>query len=100
MYKRQTLDGGFYTAAGVLPPCKYFCVTNMPLDDQWTDQQAVLKAGAVDYVEMCIRDSLSAAAVGERAAGRHARCGQRHPPRRKAAARQQLRRAAHFCMAF
>ena len=25
-------------------------VTNMPLDDQWTDQQAVLKAGAVDYV--------------------------------------------------
>lgn len=45
-----TLDGGFYTAAGVLPPCKYFCVTNMPLDDQWTDQQAVLKAGAVDYV--------------------------------------------------
>ena len=45
-----TLDGGFYTAAGVLPPCKYFCVTNMPLNDQWTDQQAVLKAGAVDYV--------------------------------------------------
>ena len=45
-----TLDGGFYTAAGVLPPCKYFCVTNMPLDDQWTDQQTVLKAGAVDYV--------------------------------------------------
>lgn len=36
---------------------------------------------------------LGAAAVGERAAGRHARCGQRHPPRRKAAARQQLRRA-------
>ena len=45
-----TLDGGFYTAAGVLPPCKYFCVTNMPLDDQWTDQQAVLSAGTVDYV--------------------------------------------------
>ena len=45
-----TLDGGFYTAAGVLPPCKYFCVTNMPLNDQWTDQQAVLKAGGVDYV--------------------------------------------------
>ena len=45
-----TLDGGFYTAAGVLPPCKYFCVTNMPLDDQWADQQAVLQAGAVDYV--------------------------------------------------
>ena len=25
-------------------------MTNLPLDDQWTDQQAVLKAGAVDYV--------------------------------------------------
>lgn len=45
-----TLDGGFYTAAGVLPPCRYFCVTNMPLDDQWVDQQAVLSASAVDYV--------------------------------------------------
>ena len=45
-----TLDGGFYTTAGVLPPCKYFCVTNMPLDDQWGDQQAVLVNSAVDYV--------------------------------------------------
>lgn len=45
-----TLDGGFYTAAGVLPPCKYFCVTNMPLDDQWTDQWAVLTNSAVEYV--------------------------------------------------
>ena len=45
-----TLDGGFYTTAGVLPPCKYFCVTNMPLDDQWSDQQAVLVNSAVDYV--------------------------------------------------
>ena len=45
-----TLDGGFYTTAGVLPPCKYFCVTNMPLDDQWSDQQAVLVNSAVGYV--------------------------------------------------
>ena len=45
-----TLDGGFYTAAGVLPPCRYFCVTNMPLDDQWTDQRAVLADSAVEYV--------------------------------------------------
>ena len=45
-----TLDGGFYTAAGVLPPCRYFCVTNMPLDDQWAEQNAVLAEGAVDYV--------------------------------------------------
>ena len=45
-----TLDGGFYTAAGVLPPCRYFCVTNMPLDDQWAEQNALLAGGAVDYV--------------------------------------------------
>ena len=53
-----TLDGGFYPAAGVLPPCKYFCVTNMPLDDQWTDQQADLKAGAVEYVVALTGDLL------------------------------------------
>ena len=45
-----TLDGGFYTAAGVLPPCRYFCVTNMPLDDQWAEQNALLAEGSVDYV--------------------------------------------------
>lgn len=45
-----TLDGGFYTAAGVLPPCRYFCVTNMPLDDQWAEQNALLAEGGVDYV--------------------------------------------------
>lgn len=45
-----TLDGGFYTAAGVLPPCRYFCVTNMPLQDQWQQQWDLLNAAAVDYV--------------------------------------------------
>ena len=45
-----TLDGGFYTVAGVLPPCRYFCVTNMPLDDQWAEQNALLAEGGVDYV--------------------------------------------------
>ena len=45
-----TLDGGFYTAAGVLPPCRYFCVTNMPLQDQWQQQWDLLDAAAVDYV--------------------------------------------------
>ena len=44
-----TLDGGFYTAAGLLPPCRYFCVTNMPLQDQWTEQDALMDAGGVDY---------------------------------------------------
>ena len=44
------MDGGFYTAAGVLPPCRYFCVTNMPLQDQWQQQWDLLDAAAVDYV--------------------------------------------------
>lgn len=44
-----TLDGGFYTACGVLPPCRYFCVTNMPLQDQWTEQDALLDTGGVEY---------------------------------------------------
>ena len=45
-----TLDGGFYTAAGVMPPCKYFCVTNMPLQDQWDQQWALLADSAVEYI--------------------------------------------------
>ncbi len=45
-----TLDGGFYTAAEVLPPCCYFCVTNMPLQNQWQQQWNLLNAAAVDYV--------------------------------------------------
>lgn len=44
-----TLDGGFYTAAGVLPPCRYFCITNMPLQDQWSQQDGLMDAGSVDY---------------------------------------------------
>ena len=45
-----TLDGGFYTVAGQLPPCKYFCVTNLPLAEQQQQQDALLAAGGVDYV--------------------------------------------------
>lgn len=44
-----TLDGGFYTAAGLLPPCRYFCITNMPLQDQWQEQDTLLESGAVDF---------------------------------------------------
>lgn len=45
-----TLDGGFYTATGLLPPCRYFCVTNMPLQDQWTQQDNLMKTGEISYV--------------------------------------------------
>lgn len=49
-----TLDGGFYTAAGILPPCRCFCVTSMPLPEQLEEQQALLRAGAVPYAAAII----------------------------------------------
>lgn len=45
-----TLDGGFYTATGLLPPCRFFCVTNMPLPAQQEQQDALLGDGAVTWV--------------------------------------------------
>lgn len=51
-----TLDGGFYTAAGVLPPCRYFCVTNMPLPEQQQEQDALLRAGGVRYVATLVQN--------------------------------------------
>lgn len=51
-----TLDGGFYTAAGVLPPARYFCVTNMPLEGQWEEQNALLENGAVEYAVALVGD--------------------------------------------
>lgn len=46
----DALDGGFYTVTGTLPPCRYFCVTGMPLPDQLAEQSALLRAGGTDYV--------------------------------------------------
>lgn len=51
-----TLDGGFYTASGVLPPCRYFCVTNMPLEEQWTQQNELLETGHVTYAVALVGD--------------------------------------------
>lgn len=45
-----TLDGGFYTVTGQQPPCKYFCVTNLPLPQQQQQQDALLAAGGVEWV--------------------------------------------------
>lgn len=45
-----TLDGGFYTVTGWMPPCKYFCVTNLPLPEQQAQQDALLADGGVTYV--------------------------------------------------
>ena len=51
-----TLDGGFYTASGLLPPGRYFCVTNMPLEAQWTEQNRLLQEGTVTYVVALVDD--------------------------------------------
>ena len=45
-----TLDGGFYTASGAMPPCRFFCITNMPLPGQQQQQDALLETAAVEYV--------------------------------------------------
>lgn len=44
-----TLDGGFYTVTGVQPPCRFFCVTNLPMPEQQSQQDALLQSGGVDY---------------------------------------------------
>ena len=51
-----TLDGGFYTAAGVLPPARYFCVTNMPLEGQWEEQNALMEAGGTAWAVALVGD--------------------------------------------
>lgn len=51
-----TLDGGFYTTTGLLPQGRYFCVTNMPLEAQWTEQNRLLEEGAVTYVVALVDD--------------------------------------------
>lgn len=51
-----TLDGGFYTACGLLPPCRYFCVTNMPLPEQMQQQVALMQAGGVRYAVALVSD--------------------------------------------
>ncbi len=44
------MDGGFYTVCDILPPCKYFCKTNMP-GSEWIDVQLTLIGyGMVDYI--------------------------------------------------
>ena len=56
------LDGGFYTASGIIPQTKYFCKLNMTVDrypEMMQEQNRYLEEKMVDYVvmEMCIRDS-------------------------------------------
>ncbi|MGN0774734.1 MAG: hypothetical protein ACI4MP_13200 [Candidatus Ventricola sp.] len=47
------LDGGFYTVYGIVPHCKYFCRTNMPLEDMLRTQDEVVRHGLSDFVVTC-----------------------------------------------
>jgi len=44
------LDGGFYTAADIVPTCKYFCALNIPLQTISVVQDDCLNAGLVEFV--------------------------------------------------
>lgn len=52
------LDGGFYTAAGIVPSCKFFCLLNINLPEMRLAQNACAAAGDVDYI--ITRDSTPA----------------------------------------
>ena len=45
-----SLDTGVYTAAGIVPTCKYFCGLNIPLDDIAQTQNRWVAEGKTDYV--------------------------------------------------
>lgn len=44
------LDGGFYTAAGIIPNCKYFCRLNMEYDEMDRSLQLYVSNASVSYV--------------------------------------------------
>ena len=44
------LDGGFYTATGIVPNCKFFCNLNIKLDEIMETQNEFIKNGKVDFV--------------------------------------------------
>lgn len=44
------LDGGFYTATGIVPNVKYFYKSNVPLDDIMQQQNIYINDGQVDFI--------------------------------------------------
>jgi hypothetical protein len=44
------LDGGFYTAADILPTARYFCKLNLDLPEMTQAQQQAIRDKAVDFV--------------------------------------------------
>lgn len=44
------MDAGFYTAAGLVPPVKYFHQTNVPLQEMLDEQARYVRDGVCDFV--------------------------------------------------
>lgn len=44
------LDAGFYTSTGIIPNAKYFCRINMPIQEQFDEQNYLVDHGEVDYI--------------------------------------------------
>ena len=40
----------------MLPPARYFCVTNMPLEGQWEEQNALMEAGGTAWAVALVGD--------------------------------------------
>ncbi len=51
------LDGGFYTAADILPTVKYFCKLNLSLPEMTEEQQQVIRNKGVDFVVLRLKGS-------------------------------------------
>lgn len=44
------LDGGFYTAAKIVPTCKYFCRINIPNPEMVEEQNRFIEEALIDFV--------------------------------------------------
>ncbi len=50
------LDGGFYTVYDIVPHCKYFCRTNMELEEMIETQNDYVEQGMSDFVVTCDKE--------------------------------------------
>ena len=50
------LDGGFYTASGIVPEEKYFCLLNLSLPEMKEEQDRCVREGKTDFIVTMDRD--------------------------------------------
>ncbi len=50
------LDGGFYTASGIVPEEKYFCLLNLSLPEMKDEQDRCVREGKTDFIVTMDRD--------------------------------------------